>query len=310
MRLAFWGATSSAQSLQLHTSAPTSASVLAVFMPGQQEHSEWLLPGGPGHDVVAGECALTPPTPSGGQPASASLWPPHPGWVPRLGMEGQGAGGGGQGIRVGLQPVPFPLSPPDWSLPLCQQRGLGPLRRTGGLGRGGRPGGGRLRVACEPTEGRGGPWGCSTLPGPGWSVLSQALRGQRGGSQAQGTASVPPVASLGKPVLGAPKGTWGEPSGAAGPSAYRAAGRGQGCPRFSRQVRPPDPWFPLRLRVCCPYSGSVPSGHVRAAGPGLGVCAHLHLLGGESAPRPPHGLGLGWRAVVLGGPRLPSLAAE
>lgn len=27
-----------------------------------------------------------------------------------------------------------------------------------------------------------------------------------------------------------------------------------------------------------------PSGHICAAGPGLGVCAHLHLLGGESTP--------------------------
>lgn len=40
-----------------------------------------------------------------------------------------------------------------------------------------------------------------------------------------------------------------------------------------------------------------PSGHVRAAGPGVGVRAYLHLLGGESAPgtsgQPLLGLGPG-----------------
>lgn len=36
--------------------APVPAPVFAVLLPGQQEHSERLLPGRPGHDVVAGEC--------------------------------------------------------------------------------------------------------------------------------------------------------------------------------------------------------------------------------------------------------------
>lgn len=53
-------------SLQQCTRVPISASVLAVLMSGQQEHSERLLPGGPGHDVVAGEWPLTPPTPAWG----------------------------------------------------------------------------------------------------------------------------------------------------------------------------------------------------------------------------------------------------
>lgn len=43
--------------------APMSASVLTVLMPGQQEHGERLLPSGPGHDLVAGECTPTPPAP-------------------------------------------------------------------------------------------------------------------------------------------------------------------------------------------------------------------------------------------------------
>ncbi|XP_045839691.1 sodium/glucose cotransporter 5 isoform X2 [Meles meles] len=61
-----------------------------VLMPGQQEHGERLLPGRPGHDLVA-----------------------------------------------------------DWSLSLRQQRGLGPLYRTGGLGGGWGPGCGGLRVECH-----------------------------------------------------------------------------------------------------------------------------------------------------------------
>lgn len=36
----------------------------------------------------------------------------------------------------------------------------------------------------------------------------------------------------------------------------------------------------------CPLSLPLlsPTGHICAAGPGVGVCAHLYLLGGESAP--------------------------
>lgn len=44
-----------------------------------------------------------------------------------------------------------------------------------------------------------------------------------------------------------------------------------------------------------------PSGHIRAAGPGVGVCAYLRLLRGESAPGASGSLPWVWTLVQIGG---------
>ena len=159
-------------------------------MPGQQEHGERLLPGGPGHDLVAGECSLPLPrirsrmqvlprgsslrslcvssSPKvtarggGGGPAmgqvEAGKGPPS--WERRDGVPGIGFGVWWG--RLSLL-ILFPLCPPDWSLSLCQQRGLRPLYWTGGLGCGRGPGRGGLRVECKQAGVDAAAGGCRDL---------------------------------------------------------------------------------------------------------------------------------------------------
>lgn len=54
---------SSSTIFQQCTRVPVSTSVLAGLLSSQQEHGDWLLPGKPRHDMVAGKCTLTPPSP-------------------------------------------------------------------------------------------------------------------------------------------------------------------------------------------------------------------------------------------------------
>lgn len=80
------------------------------------------------------------------------------------------------------------------------------------------------------------------------------------------------------------------------------AKEGKGLPQVLMASQASTPWsqFHFWSRACgscahCPYLPLSLTGHIRAAGPGVGVCAHLHLLGGESAPG-----ASGWSYLVLG----------
>lgn len=177
----------------------------------------------------------------------------------------------------------FPFSPPDRSLPLRQQRGLWPLHWTGGLRRGRRSGRGRLRVECES-------WRTGSL----WESQGTRCGHSPGGGQLPVAGVSPCPGGLwaksclqNTKVLDGMTGRelWAFPQTQRGEEATQdlmASQEGRG------EARPPDG------SVCC-VSGaelwelhlqsspaSVPTGHVRAAGTGVGVRAHLHLLRGES----------------------------
>lgn len=85
-----------------------------------------------------------------------------------------------------------------------------------------------------------------------------------------------------------------------GPSVCRSVRRGGAAPSShgTLGLQTTDPGSSLAQglwALChCPHPSLSPSGYIRATGPGLGVRAHLHLLGGESAPGTHPGLTLSW----------------